>query len=225
MKKLVTILAAAAAASCGSNSGARVRASLTDAPLNIANVAHVNITVSEVRVHSDTDENENENEGEDDERRDGGAGDAGTADAGASDAGVQDGGSGDRGHHEADNDGARGKGWVVLCSTPETFDLMTLRNGNFAPLCAGKLTTLTPGHVSKIWLGVTAAQLVFLDGTTKDLTVPRGHGNGLVIDVDDTLEKDKDGELKIDFVASDSIDDNGDGTFSFHPRLKEVRGH
>jgi hypothetical protein len=165
MKKLVTILAAAAAASCGSNSGARVRASLTDAPLNIANVAHVNITVSEVRVHSDTDENENE--GEDDERRDGGAGDAGTADAGASDAGVQDGGSGDdRGHHEADNDGARGKGWVVLCSTPETFDLMTLRNGNFAPLCAGKLTTLTPGHVSKIWLGVTRAATATASSST-----------------------------------------------------------
>ena len=209
MKNLIPVLAVAVivAAGCGS-SGARVHASLTDAPINIANVAHVNITVTEVRVH--TDASENENEGEKNE----------------SDAGVSDGGVGDdHGHHDANNDGARGKGWVVLCSTPETFDLMALRNGNFAPLCAGKITDITAGHVSKIWLGVTSAQLVFTNGTTANLTVPRGKGNGLVIDVDDLLEKDKDGELKIDFVASESVDDNMDGTFSFHPRLKEVHGH
>ena len=62
-----------------------------------------------------------------------------------------DGGVGDdHGHHDAENDGARGKGWVVLCSTSETFDLMALRNGNFAPLCGGKITDITAGHVSKI---------------------------------------------------------------------------
>ncbi len=208
MRNLIAVLVVAVAAGCG-NSGARVHASLTDAPINIANVAHVYITVSEVRVHSDADEQENE--GENDESRDGGSGDGGS--------------EGDHGHHEAEGDGARGKGWVVLCSTTEKFDLVALRNGNFAPLCGGKLTSITPGHVSKIWLGVTAAQLVFNDGTIKDLAVPRGKGNGLVIDVDDVLEKDKDGELKIDFVASDSVDDNGNGTFSFHPRLKEIHGH
>lgn len=203
MKKLITVLAVAAAAGCG-NSGARVRASLTDAPINIANVAHLNITVSEVRVHSDADENENEGEHND------------------SDGGTD---AGDHGHHDADNDGARGKGWVVLCSTPQVIDLMPLRNGVFTPLCGGKAIDITAGHVSKIWLGVTAAQLVFTDGTTANLTVPRGHDNGLVIEVDDELEKNKDGELKIDFVASESVDDNGNGTYSFHPRLKEIHGH
>ena len=112
MKKLIPILAVAVAAGCG-RSSARVRASLTDAPINIANVTHVNITVSEVRVHSDDDTNENEGE---DNRSD-----AGTTAA-------MDGGMGDdHGHHEAEGDGARGKGWVMLCSTPETFDLMALR--------------------------------------------------------------------------------------------------
>ena len=43
--------------------------------------------------------------------------------------------------------------------------------------------------------------------------------------MDDELEKNKDGELKIDFVASESVDDNGNGTYSFHPRLKEIHGH
>ena len=205
MKMLIPVLAVALVAGCGS-SGARVRASLTDAPINIANVAHVNITVSEVRVHSDADEHENEGEKD---VADGGDGRMG----------------GDHGHHDAENDGARGKGWVVLCATPETFDLMALRNGNFAPLCGGNAIDITAGHVSKIWLGVTAAQIVFTNGTTANLTVPRGHDNGLVIDVDDLLEKGRDGELKIDFVASESIDDNGDGTFSFHPRLREVHGH
>ena len=213
MKNLIPILVVALAAGCGSSS-ARVHASITDAPLNLANVAHVNITVSEVRVKSDTDQNENE--GEKDESADGGI-DAHHVDGGTAD---------DHGHHEAANDGARGKGWVVLCATPQTFDLTALTNGNFAPLCSGAVIDITPGHVSKIWLGVTAAQIVFKDATPPfNLTVPRGNGNGLVIDVDDVLEKDKDGELKVDFVASSSITDNLDGTFSFHPTVKEVHGH
>lgn len=209
MKKPLLYAVLAAAAACGNKPSARVRASLTDAPLNVANVAHFNLTVSEVRVKNDDDENENEGEGQNNDR-DGGDGRTG-------------GHGGD--HHDADQDGARGQGWVVLCDTPQVFDLMALRNGNFAPLCNGKVTTTAAGHLSKIWLNVTAAQLVFNDGTSKDLAVPHGKGNGLVIDVDDLLEKDKDGELKIDFLAGESVEDNGNGTYTFHPRAKELHDH
>src|SRR5437773_2911397 len=38
------------------------------------------------------------------------------------------------GDASAQADGATGSGWVVLCSTEQTFDLLTLTNGATAPL-------------------------------------------------------------------------------------------
>jgi Domain of unknown function (DUF4382) len=188
---------------------AQVRASLTDAPID--NVKIFNVTIDEVRFHDDGDEVENDGEHENVAAD---AGPAGTAPTTT--------------HKDADDDGARGKGWVVLCSgTPQTFDLMTLRpdpTGTkvYAALCGSKTVTVPTGKIDKLWLDVTQIHIEFTDGTKLDYTPVHSAGSGLKIDIDDDLSKTDQLELKVDFQAASSVIRNADGTFSVKPKLVEA---
>lgn len=191
------------ASACGKS--AQVRASLTDAPID--NVTVFNVTIDEVRFHDDGDDLENDGEHQ--------------HDLAVSATGVVS-------HKDADDDGARGKGWVVLCSgTPQTFDLMKLRpdpagNKVYASLCGTNAVTVPTGKVDKFWLDVTKVHIEFTNGTKLDWTPVHGQGSGLKIDVDDDLNKNNQLELKVDFDAANSLIANADGTFSVKPRLVEL---
>src|ERR1700682_4329696 len=186
------------AAACGKSS--QVKASLTDAPTD--NVSRFEVTISEVRFHDDAEESENAGEDK--------------APAAAAK------------HKDADDDGARGKGWVVLSTSTQTFDLMTLRPTTtgakvFASLCAGQSATVAPGKIDAIWLNVTKVHVVLTTGATYDLTQPQGVGSGLKIEInDEDLTKGGDTELKIDFDAAASFIANLDGTFSVKPKLSKI---
>lgn len=199
MSRLSIPLSAALVLAAACSKGSQVKASLTDAPID--NVSKFEVTISEVRFHDDADENEN-------------AGEDKTAPAAQ--------------HQDADDDGARGKGWVVLCTGTQTFDLMTLRpltSGAkvFAALCSGKTATVTPGKIDALWLDVTKVHVVLTSGAVYDFTPPHGVGSGLKIKVDDEdLAKSGDTELKIDFDAASSFIANVDGTFTVKPKLTKI---
>jgi Domain of unknown function (DUF4382) len=195
------------AAACGRT--AQVRASLTDAPID--NVKVFDVTIDEVRFHDDGDDLENDGEHEH-------AADAGPA--GMAPTVVP--------HKDADDDGARGKGWVVLCSgTTQTFDLMQLRpdpTGKkvYAALCGSKTVTVPIGKIDMFWLDVTNIHIVFNDGTKFDYTPAHGAGSGLKIFVDDDLNKNDQLELKVDFMAADSVFQHVDNTYGVKPKLVEL---
>ncbi len=100
---LGALIAAAATTACGRGTGT-VRPLLTDAPAP-ANVQKVLITINEVRIKDEAEDAENRNEPDDD--KPGLNGSPAT-------------------HPEAEQDGVRGKGWIVLCTGLQTFDLLSL---------------------------------------------------------------------------------------------------
>lgn len=131
--------------------------------------------------------------------------------------------SADGGSAGSDGDGADGAGWIVLCTETQTLDLLTLSGGKLAPLCGGKAIEVPAGNVSQVRLGVISAQLIFNDGTTSNLTVPSGGQSGLKVDVNQAVPKGGTLEVKLDFVANESIVLKGNGTYSLKPVLRVVK--
>ena len=117
-------------------------------------------------------------------------------------------------------DGATGKGWIVLCSTVQKFDLLQLTNGRTMPLCGNQSITVPTGRVSQLRLGVQSAQLVMDNGGTQDLSVPSGPSSGLKIDVQRDVLKDQTLEVKLDFDANASLVQQGNGSWSLKPVLR-----
>jgi hypothetical protein len=195
---LSTLALAALAAACG-NKSSQVKASITDAPID--GVSVFKITVSEVRFHLDNDVAENTGEDK-------------VAPAAS--------------HQDADDDGARGKGWVVLCTGTQTFDLMTLRPDPtgakvYAALCSGNAVTVPAGKVDEFWLDVTHVHLEFNNGHAPiDLDLPHGPQSGLKIEVDDDLDKLGEAEVKIDFDTAHSVFQDLNGNYTVRPKLLEV---
>jgi hypothetical protein len=118
----------------------------------------------------------------------------------------------------AQADGADKAGWIVLCTPNVTYDLMKLQNGATAPLCPA--TETIAGHLSQMRLGVTAAQIMWNDGSSTVLKVPSGSTSGLKIDIDRTVTAGQTTTLTLDFVASDSIVNQGNGNYSLKPVLR-----
>jgi len=196
---LGALIAAAATTACGRGTGT-VRPLLTDAPAP-ANVQKVLITINEVRIKDEAEDAENRNEPDDD--KPGLNGSPAT-------------------HPEAEQDGVRGKGWIVLCTGLQTFDLLSLTNGRFAALCPNPID-VPAGKIDEIWLGVTAIKIVYTDGTSADIVVPRGHTNGLKLDLDDVLEHNGSLEINVDFDAGLSlILDSSGMVASLSPKLREL---
>jgi hypothetical protein len=124
------------------------------------------------------------------------------------------------GDSTAGADGATGTGWVILCNSQQTFDLLQLTNGQTMPLCGGQAVEVVTGNISQIRLGVTSAQLVMTDGTTQPLDVPSGGSSGLKINVGRDVQKDQTLDIKLDFDASASLQQQGNGDWKLKPVLR-----
>lgn len=188
------LIAALGMALVGCSGTGQMKASLTDKPTDLVNVKSVLITIDGVRFHNDAADD-------------------------------FDAGPGPDGGTVAEDDGTSGRGWIELCedATPVTFDLMTLTNGRTAALCDGRVLTVPAGKVSQARLHVVSAKLVFLDDTEFTLTVPSGSTSGLKINVDQEIPAGGTLDLKFDFVASDSITAEGNGSYSLKPVIKIVK--
>lgn len=117
-------------------------------------------------------------------------------------------------------DGATGHGWIVLCSSEQTFDLLQLTNGTTLPLCGGQAINVPAGRISQIRLGVKTAQLVLDGGATQDLDVPSGSSSGLKINVGRDVARDQTLDIKLDFDAAASLEQQGNGGWKLKPVLR-----
>lgn len=189
------LLVALATLTVGCGGTGKLKLSLTDAPADLSNVSEVNITVDEIRIHSE-----------------------GTSTA-------PDGGSA-----QDSEEGVNGKGWIILCSDVRTYDLMKLTDGRFAPLCSSATADggsevreieVPAGRISQLRLHLSAAGLVFKDGTPPtSLTVPSGAQSGLKINVQRDVPAGGVLDLKLDFDAASSINKQGNGGYKLAPVLK-----
>lgn len=193
MRTSFLALSALVLAACGGSNGT-IKVSLTDAPSDLTNVSQVLITFDELRVHDEAASS--------------------TPDGGPADAAA---------------DGVDGKGWIVLCSDTRQLDLLALTGGVFAPVCTQTLSdggateaeiSVPAGRISQLRLHLTAAKLVFNDGTAPvNLTVPSGPQSGLKINVDRDVPAGGTLELKLDFNAAQSITKLGNASYSLKPVL------
>ncbi len=107
--------------------------------------------------------------------------------------------------------------WQVLKLENTTFDLLKLRNGVFTTLALG---TVTPGHYGQIRLKLGAGSNVVVGGTTYPLTVPSGLQTGYKLVGDFTVPATGLIELALDFDASRSIIQTGNGRYMLKPTVR-----
>ncbi len=107
--------------------------------------------------------------------------------------------------------------WQVLKLENATFDLLKLRNGVFTTLALG---TVTPGHYGQIRLKLGAGSNVVVGGATYPLTVPSGLQTGYKLVGDFTVPATGLIELALDFDASRSIIQTGNGRYMLKPTVR-----
>lgn len=108
------------------------------------------------------------------------------------------------------------QGWIVINSTPRTFNLLDLTNGAMALLGNA---TLDAGKYTQIRLLLDSGNTITLDGTTHPLTVPSGLQTGLKLVHNFDIEEGTRYELLLDFDAARSVIDAG-GTFQLKPTIR-----
>lgn len=106
-----------------------------------------------------------------------------------------------------------GGGWVVVNNSPQTYDLLTLRNG--ATVVLGSAPLLAR-HYTQIRLILGQGSNVVVDGQTYDLIIP---SNEVKLFHQFTIEDGINYELLLDFDASRSII-RANQTFRLNPTIR-----
>jgi hypothetical protein len=119
--------------------------------------------------------------------------------------------------HTAGNANDNDNGWTTLATNARTYDLVRLTNGKDTLLAN---TTLPYGKVSQMRLILGDNNTVTQDGTTYPLKTPSGQQSGLKIQVNQTLTEGVTYVVTLDFDASRSIVEKGNGDFSLKPVIR-----
>ncbi|TMQ54030.1 MAG: DUF4382 domain-containing protein [Candidatus Eisenbacteria bacterium] len=119
--------------------------------------------------------------------------------------------------HSGDIDSDSTSGWTVLSDGPQTYDLLSLRNGVFASVGLAKVLA---GHYTQLRLKLGTGSTVVVDGVAHPLTVPSGIQSGLKLV--GSFEVPANGllDLALDFDAGRSIVLDGAGSYSLKPTVR-----
>ena len=117
--------------------------------------------------------------------------------------------------HMAGSDSA--SGWVVVNSTPATYDLLDLRNG--ASVVLGS-ASLSAGHYTQIRLILGAGCNVVVGGVTFNLIVASGTETGVKLNHQFEIVSGETYELTLDFDASRSIVLTGALQYTLKPTIR-----
>ncbi|HEX9828593.1 MAG TPA: DUF4382 domain-containing protein [Bacteroidota bacterium] len=117
--------------------------------------------------------------------------------------------------HMAGSDSA--SGWVVVNSTPATYDLLDLRNGASAVLGDASLSA---GHYTQIRLILGAGCNVVVGGVTFNLIVASGTETGVKLNHQFEIVSGETYELTLDFDASRSIVLTGALQYTLKPTIR-----
>jgi len=119
--------------------------------------------------------------------------------------------------HMSDQDSA--SGWIVLCDTTQTHDLLELRNGATSLFADHELD---PGHYTQIRLRIADGSNVVVDGSQYDLEIPSGYQSGVKINHQFQIQEDVTYELLLDFDAEKSIIKKGNGEYQMKPVIRAI---
>ena len=102
---------------------------------------------------------------------------------------------------------------LTLVNHPATFDLLTLTGGASTLLASGEVPA---GSYSRIRLEISAAELVYMDGTTAPLKID---SNKVDIPIHMKLTVNADSSITLDFdaAASVQVNETATGTFILRP--------
>jgi hypothetical protein len=117
--------------------------------------------------------------------------------------------------HQAGADSV--SGWVVINSTPSTYNLLELRNGANAILGSA---TLNAGMYTQIRLRIGAGSNVVVGGIPFPLEIPSGMQSGLKLNHPFTIQANATYELTLDFDADRSITLTGTGQYRLNPVIR-----
>jgi hypothetical protein len=121
--------------------------------------------------------------------------------------------------NESANASSSDSGWVTLNSTPQTYDLLTLKNGTEAVLGD---TVLSPGQYNQIRLVIGSGSYVLMNGIRVDLTIPSGIQTGVKLIHQFNISANTRAKLTLDFDASRSIVIEGNGNLKLKPTIRIV---
>lgn len=105
--------------------------------------------------------------------------------------------------------------WVSLATTAGVYNLLDLKDG--VSVVLSKNVTIPAGRISQIRLILGNKNSVVIDRIAYPLEAPSVQSSGLKINVHQTLKRDKDYEITLDFKADQSIVVLGNGGFLLKP--------
>ena len=111
-----------------------------------------------------------------------------------------------------------GGGWVSLPTNQGIYDLLELQNGVTTLLVNGG--TLPAGEMNQMRLVLGNNNSIMIDSTLIPLSTPSAQQSGLKINVNHNFEGGETYELLLDFVAGQSIVEQGNGDYSLKPVIK-----
>ncbi|WP_428236193.1 DUF4382 domain-containing protein [Gracilimonas sp.] len=120
---------------------------------------------------------------------------------------------------EDNDEGEEDNGWFSILDDSMTVNLLDYQNGNTLEL--GE-TELEAGQYNQLRLILGDDNTVVVDGETYALATPSAQQSGLKLLVNATVEEDQVYELVIDFDASQSIVETGNGNYILKPVLRTV---
>jgi hypothetical protein len=108
--------------------------------------------------------------------------------------------------------------WVELKSNPGVYDLLTLRN-NVTTIIADD-EEIPLGKISQIRLVLGNNNSVVTEGQSHALTIPSSSTSGLKINVHETVRRNDNIVITLDFDAEQSVNLSGNGEFIMNPVIK-----
>lgn len=108
---------------------------------------------------------------------------------------------------------------VTLNTNTGIYDLLKLSNGLNAIIAT---SSLNDSKVEQIRLILGSNNTIVVDGTSYSLSTPSAEQSGLKLSVNQTLQADIQNEILIDFDASTSIIQTGNGNYKLKPVLRTV---
>ncbi len=117
------------------------------------------------------------------------------------------------------NEEAEEEGWATISYDGGQIDLLELRNGNEMSL--GE-TQLSSGTYKQIRFILGDNNEVVIDGQSHPLQTPSGQQSGFKLNIDEYIQGGSIHSLLIDFDASRSITETGNGSYLLKPVLRTV---
>jgi hypothetical protein len=108
--------------------------------------------------------------------------------------------------------------WVELKSNPGVYDLLSLRN-NITVVIADD-EELPIGKISQIRLVLGDNNFVIAEGIKHMMTIPSSGTSGLKINVHETLRRNDNLVITLDFDAEQSVNITGNGDYIMNPVIK-----